>query len=1475
MYRSLYLLILCLCAHTALAQSAGSPLEQHIRAVYKIIQERRANHNLQGQNLYDQLKDTAGMQLPVGIGSSDNGHPPVIIDSIRFLPDKAEVTAFMVVPLPGTDRELIFAGRSIPISRNGGLLGTARLELVNDQPLYLFGDSTAIVFKGGKTFVEFDCNGFSRLGLGAEVSLSRKLVKENKDGTQNLQDRVKGTFEVVSSDLNDIITTINIDPFQIRGVKGVTFTIQDAVADLSDYQNGAGMVFPAEYSQIYGVEDLSLWRGFYLRNFTVTLPPEIKDKQQKGQRKTFSVRNALIDEKGFSGAILARNLIPLESGDLGGWAFSIEELKLGFVANQFSYGSLGGGINVPITGDTTKFAYNAVFHPGSEYVFTVHPKDSVSFDIFQASVILKKSSSLEVTVKDGAFLVAANLTGKLSIGSGVKGDSTSSGSSKLAIPDIEFEQLVISTKAPYIHSGTFALSGNTSMPKLGGYGLSVDSIKFVKDGDNRGIGFDVHLNLMGGSGSFAAEASVAVLGKITNENDRFRFRFAGVKLSRIAIDIDQGPFAMKGSLLFFNGHAIYGDGFRGDIDAKIKVGEGSDGFRIAVTALFGSINAERYWYADALVEFPGAIPIFPPVMAKGFGGGLYYGVSPLGVKESAKGYEIGTTPTGVTYKPDPNAGLGIKASMSIALANEKVMNGNVGFEMAFNRGGGLSRITFTGLCSVITQPMPGVLGKIKEKYGKVLEHAAESVTSQLDKLGTEGGQITVSVNVDADFENNTLSSTLKAYVNVAGGVLRGTGPDNLAGEGVMYVGPDGWYMHIGTPSNPVGVQLLGLARTHSYFMIGKDLPGSPPPPPNVQKILGGKDMDYMRDMNALGKGSGFAFGAGLDFDTGDLDFLMFYARLSAGLGFDVMLKNYGNDVHCEGQSKPLGINGWYANGQVYAYFQGKIGIKVNLLFKKGRFDIINLGAAAILQAKLPNPSWMHGEVGGYFSILGGMVKGNCRFEVTLGEECKIIGNNLFAQAGVQVIAAATPAANAGEVDVFNSPQIVFNMPVGQNFSITDDDNKVHVFRARLEYFNLREGANNVPGTLEWNADRTTVVLNTPEVLPGSKTLRLTAKVAFEESANGSWIPFLIENKPYAEEVDNEFTTGAAPDVIVPSNIAYTYPIQQQLNYYKDETREGYIVLKKGQGYLFAASSEFKQVGRVTVAGEQTLAEFNLQYNSGKISFNIPDGLHNNSVYSLSLVNVPAITSTAIDRNVTTQETAVADGISVQTKVAEGSVNNLEEKVIYNYGFRSSRYNTFREKIDASPVSVMYTWPIRNTVYELGYVINNQELFDEQEIDAEGNSKVLQFEAVLDNNEWYQQYIYPYVYENYAASSYINIRWRDVVGVGVPPVKGIYLRQTPNALSLAQDAPAQYSGLSGFVYNLPHYIEKDYLDIQSSIANAYVNKWITLSDKQTYMIKTPFTPISKGAYRLNIKYVLPGTGTVTSTKEITIQNTLGN
>ena len=96
-------------------------------------------------------------------------------------------------------------------------------------------------------------------------------------------------------------------------------------------------------------------------------------------------------------------------------------------------------------------------------------------------------------------------------------------------------------------------------------------------------------------------------------------------------------------------------------------------------------------------------------------------------------------------------------------------------------------------------------------------------------------------------------------------------------------------------------------------------------------VLSQAGLRYDHDIssNDLAGGRGLAFGASLQLNTGDLRFLIFYANFAAGLGFDVMLKDYG-DSHCEGRSERIGVNGWYAHGQAYAYLQGELGVRVKI-----------------------------------------------------------------------------------------------------------------------------------------------------------------------------------------------------------------------------------------------------------------------------------------------------------------------------------------------------------------------------------------------------------------------------------------------------------------------------------------------------------------------------------------------------------------
>ncbi|WP_266202843.1 hypothetical protein [Pontibacter kalidii] len=1455
------LLVFLLLALQAKAQEPLS-LEQHIEQLQQTVQNCRL--------LVSELKPDKPLQMPVGIGSNTSDKPLILIDELVLYPDRAEFKAYTALQLPGSSQTIYLATpEPVALSYDGGIAGIARMELVNNQKLRLpgMGDANLQVQKGN-TFLEFDCSGFRRAGLGLEIEMPSKLVKETND------ERVKGTTTIEFSDLNNLLASIAIEPFRVKGINGFTFTVSEAVIDLSDHANAAGMVFPPDYEQIYLADAApELWRGVYLRNLSVKLPEELKDRSVNG-RKEVAARNLLIDAQGLSGEFIASNVIPFQNGDLGGWAYSIDDLSVGLIASQLKYGSMAGKLNVPISGEEQQLPYTCTFNPGNEYIFNVAAADSMEFKLFAAGqVTLDRGSFVEVALIGSEFEAMASLSGRMSVKASLSGtEGSDKTGNQFTLGDVKFEQLLVSTQAPYLHSGNFDF---TSSVKVGTFEASISNIKLVKQNELRGLGIDLKVGLMGkadATNSFAADASLLVLGQISNENGRQHYTYSKTEFSRIGLDIDQGAYSLRGELNFFRQDATFGSGFKGQLIASMK-----PGITVGATALFGSIDGLNYWYADALAEFATGIPITPVLEVNGFAGGLYYAVKQK--PGSGGNIAVVNSQTGLAYLPDATAGLGVRAAVRFGTSGkQEMMNGNVGFEMVFHKGGGLSQINLIGNVNFLEDPLPDVGGQLKAG-SKALANTEPGSGYKASAHGSmnKRGALAASMFIDYDLDNSSLFANFDAYINVAGGALKGIHTGGLAGEGVIYFAPNNWYIHLGTPQTPVGIELVGLAKTTSYFMAGKNLPGSSPPPANVSQILGGRNLDYMRDLNALNSGLGMAFGSSLHFDTGNLTFLVFYARFAAGAGFDVMLKDYGNEAMCEGRSGPIGINGWYANGQVYAYVQGNIGIKVNIFGKKGKYDIIDLGVATALQAKMPNPTWMHGTVGGNYRILGGLVKGKCSFEFTVGSECKVIGTDAFAEAGVKVIAEVTPTSGAKEVDVFAIPQALFNIPVGEQFSISDANGKSIFFRAKLDHFRVSDGSIAIPGTLEWNTDGTVLAFNPTEVLPSNRSISVTAKISFEENRNGAWIPYLLNGKPYEELIGNTFVSGQAPDHIPASNIAYSYPVMDQLNYYKNESKAGYIKLKRGQGYLFDAQNDFLQTGRLqAVTGE--VKEFAVAYADGQVNFTMPE-LSNDKGYKLAIIAVPKTASATIESNVKTEEATLVSekdsDVTVTTRKSVGTLTSAEEKQTFLMNFRSSLYSSFSEKMDKVTNAYSYTKPIRNGVTELGYIFRTQELFDDFEINEEGKETLVRLEADLTGNSWYQAYIYPYVYQNYPVLSNLTINWRSPVDkLGAPPVRAVYINNNRNITGLrySSNQSGAIGDLAVFVYNLPYYIERDYHELQWKVANTYAGGGAhSIPGTMLPIIQTTFSPVTRGNYVIKASYTLPGTNKVTSTKLIVIKN----
>lgn len=1464
------------------------------------------------------LDQEALIDLPVGIETDLGALKYVIlIDSVVMTPTESFLYASMQFELPNNQKKIHFVGRDIKFSKTGGLSGDAKLMLVGDYDQPLDGDNTMLIIKGSreKTFVEFDCNGYKQLSLDASLMFSRELLVPVDEKGDVPGKNVAIDFTTTVSDWNDILVNVDVPSFRVASLEKVHFTVSDAVLDFSDARNPAAISFPEGYAarsplMVGGI--MELWRGVYIRELTVALNQfenDTKKDAASGQvmRKpvTFTGSHLVLDNVGFSGKIAGHDLIPIEKGRLGNWNFSLDAIQIDINANELASAGFEGKINIPLakpvgegqssTDSTQLFAYSAIIKPGNEYLFNVRNSDKLEFPLWKADVEIDPSSYVEIKAVDDQFLPRAHLNGRMTMNIGLKDDGTpdANDNRNAKVAGISFQELEVSSEKPYVKVGKFSLGTEGFSSKLGGFPIQVKGISGFSSGDDVvGLGLDLTLSLVGEKeGGFAADGHVRVSARRVAQSSVLSYRFDKLEVDRFGIDIDKGPFQFAGTLNFYKEDVAYGNGISGTVNATFD-----PGFKLQASAIFGNKDGFRYWFADALAEFKNGITLFPSVAAYAFGGGAYHRMK---MADKGVGSALGRTASGIVYVPDPSMGYGFKATMSLGIQpGKQAFNADVTYEMAFNSGGGVRYINFRGN-GYFMSPLAGTdVSTLKQKATKLAALVNQSGSSNLNEgngdaavkavhgepgSGGKKAQVWASAMINYDFDNRTLHGNLKAFVNVAGGFIKGGGPGGQAGEAVLHFSPGEWYIYIGRPEyeNRFAIEVLGIARLDAYFVIGSVVPDSPPPPSNVSEILGGIDLDYMKDLNKLADGAGVGFGASFRVDTGNLTFLIFYGRFTAGLGFDIMLKDYG-DVYCKGGGQ-LGVNGWYANGQAYAYFEGKIGIRVRVWGKTRKIDILDIGAAVVAQAKLPNPFWMRGIAGGRFKVLGGLVRGNCRFEITIGKECEIIrdegGSVLEA---LEVLAQVTPEDKSTEVDVFVAPQAIFNFEMERTYEMVDPvDESTVEFQVSLDKFAIKHNGDTWQADLEWNDDKTVAALNPFEILPGKSVLVLEIVVSFRErkKPSGRWEVSYVDGQPLVRTYTMEFTTGPAPDHIPERNIAYTYPVRDHFNFYKQEHSEIYVTLNRRQSYLFD-KERWHQTLRLTTAGHQTEVPFDYLPEAMEIRASVPADLQNDRIYTLELVNVPREGLANIDRNVTATETQIAEGamgdISMETRKAEGVLSAVQEKVLYSLRFRTSQFNTFSEKIVSVSPSSGWRLPRLQGVHMIGSNIHGPEAFSYQELYPEsGRPPLIALEADLTNVPWYQDKVYPLLYEEYPLEGEVNISSanRDPAILGEVPTKAVYLYQVPYnfRLSAGTGMTSVVSFVGGRVdYDLPYVMYHDYQDLATQAAE-YVWKHGSVPTRLRRLLTTPFPVILKGAYPVNIHYILPGKNTISSTYRHVIIN----
>jgi hypothetical protein len=519
-------------------------------------------------------------------------------------------------------------------------------------------------------------------------------------------------------------------------------------------------------------------------------------------------------------------------------------------------------------------------------------------------------------------------------------------------------------------------------------------------------------------------------------------------------------------------------------------------------------------------------------------------------------------------------------------------------------------------------------------------------------------------------------------------------------------------------------------------------------------------------------------------------------------------------------------------------------------------------------------------VGGYYKLLGGKIKGNCKFKFELGKLCEFVAVNKESSSAVEgltVISDITPADGRQGIDVFNAPQVVFNYQVNKPFSISEDNNSKESYKVILDHFKVLAADKELAGSYDWNQNGDVLVFNPRDILPGKTKINLETQIHFEELKGTIWQPVKDSSVVITETRIVSFETGEAPDFIPENNVRYSYPLNKMMNFYKNEYGTGYIQLLRGQEYLFTTDSKWRQYIRFTPTGRGDPLFMNLSYQSSDklISHQFPANLVNNTMYRLEIVNIPAESAGAIDQNiqsVTTLTSTDAGDMQKTEKKATGELNIPGEKVIYESYFRTSIYNTFVDKVNALNIPQGYTYPIAQGIYEVGGRVNGNEIFDDFELNgSSGTLPLVQFTAD-ENGTWLRYHAYPIIYEGYPLQGNIFIYWRNTSELGIVPLKAIGFRYISGGLTtLTNDdfnagiAPA-VNFSAQLIYKLNINAVYDWDDI---IVGAFRAKEYT--PRITGILENPCPAILfNTSYPVKATYRLPGIEKVTNNATINLK-----
>lgn len=1319
---------------TASMEYVAFDLNQHREAFeYEFNQGFREVQGINRAYILEEIaavNNTVGF-LPLKLTPDTEGSPvDIYLDNVRITPSSAMVDVYAIIKTG--ESSIVLEASDVTFTASG--IESVTLELLSSIELKLLNPAKITIASG--TSLTWTCGTVDQLVLNAEIEVcDRYIVPVNAQKEVITDEHVTFSISAQGSGWGEFYAEINsTHNFALTEYPSWIFTLNDIVIDNSSSENSElvpmeGYCSNSLISDQEGNRSLAnSWKGFYLKTLEIDLPDDLKNNNPIDK---IAFHNVLFDNQGASGQLLVTTqgsdpLLTKEQGNANGWAIGIDEFSVTVLKNNIAGFGIGGVIETPLMEED--FRYEGSMNADKTYSLYI-------------------SADLEQPKQVPLFLASANLT-DLSIRAdfgddGLQLSSTLSGS--LNVDQAPLNSIISGAEITF-HDLTIRNHGKKLEIEDWEFGTSEDleifGIKFEMDSDDPHGSFDIRtdysdpnevgfvipirMNFLEEMG-ITPSGSFDVIGRLDESEPLHKWRYDRFQLNQLCISGTIGE-VVKLNNLCVTGYDIegYGKGLRGS--GSIELDLPALKLDLSVVAEFGSFNDSKYFFFDALVGTGAGVPV-GPIVFDGFGGGISYGMEfgfdPSTINFASGGVNPGPTPgttfTGGTYTPNAEFGLNIKAMTTFKLAqSEEVLNGSCFLSVGFLQDGGLDNIQFAGVANMLTGIDLGAtpdLGNFDDEIGAAANADATGTNADfLDSKNTKpnsSGSISGYIYLKMDVANRVLTGDLKVFMNIEE-KLRGAGDNyEVVNAKLKFAGFNDWYVNIGEPSADQsklgGVKIdafAGELDLYAYMDVGTSIP------PFTTAHLPEKIRKFVEDNVVISEafrqsGGGLMFGMGLNLNI-HVNIWVGSADISAGAGFDVMMRK--TQASCVGDADLVGVNGWYAMGQIWAYVDA--GLKV------AGVTVLNVGLYTVLNAQFPNPTLIQGAAQVKIRFLGSTLDKTVRFEI--GEPCILQGET---EESFEVISNLVPFDGTTEVTTDNIMEV--------NLALPNDDyiaagNKIfHIHN--LEYSITDPNNFEINCNEQWDDSNYNLYLTPESLLKANTDYTFEVNVTVDEyTVDGEFDPegylgHIVNGlSPSSSEIQTKsvtFTTGVGFPGIPNSNIQYAYPNVGMYDFYRAENAQMsseplnpadigngskeidcYVNLTQGQPDLMQSKPDHF-FNKVIIESEdgKIEREFSYDYLNRQLNYQIPSDIPQGMIYKATF---------QFDPNDYFEDSWTDDPIdlsglgSVETTGDEAYSGPTEPIVILEYYFRVSEYENFIDKIMAHEGDANISYPENSCIVEL-------------------------------------------------------------------------------------------------------------------------------------------------------------------------------